>query len=729
MEVESIEARKALEIDGSEDMESGGHKDENVERPTYADKKLSLKDIYAPILRKPIELTTKETALLAYQSLGVVYGDIGTSPLYVFSSITLENPGEKDILGILSLIFWTLTLVALVKYVLIVLRADDYGEGGTFALYSLLNRHVNFRNKISIQNTRLQSDQSLKYYNKSDNIQSKTKLFLESSSSSQSILTFVVLVGTCMVIGDGALTPATSVMSALVGIQSRSSKITQSHVVLMGVVILLALFLVQKYGTNKVSSSFSPIMLLWFFSTAAIGIYNIAVYYPSVFKAISPHYAFGFFKRNGETSWELLGAIFLCVTGAEAMFADLAHFSKKSIQLAFSSFVYPALLLTYAGEAAYLIQHPSDMSTAFYSCVPSPVFWPMFVISTLAAIVASQALISASFSIIRQSLALGCFPRVNIVHTSDEHEGQVYSPEVNYILMILCIAIVVGFRDGVQIGNAYGVAVVWVMLITTNLILVVMLVIWNTNPILAACFYFPFLIIEAIYMTSLIKKVPQGGWVPFAIAAFFLIIMTSWTYGRSRKSIYEAENKMSQLELSQMISNTDISRTPGICIFCTDLVNGIPPIISHYVQQTGSLHQIMIVVTLRIIPVRTVLPEERFIVGKLGDLDDVYRCLVQYGYRDIPDMEGNDYVASVMESLKDQAVSSDEIKRLDSAMERGFVFVTGRTILHATDKNNFFSRMTINYVYRFLQKNFRSSISTLKVPTSKTLQVGMLYEI
>ncbi|XP_043714495.1 potassium transporter 26-like [Telopea speciosissima] len=714
---------------GEHDVEKCVGRDENVEPTKNIEKKLSLRDIYAPAHRNPTEFTTKETLLLAYQSLGVVYGDIGTSPLYVFSSVSLSEPGEKDILGVLSLIFWTLTLVALIKYVMIVLRADDYGEGGTFALYSLLNRHINFRNKIGIQNTRLHSDKSLKYYADKSDLQSKTKKFLENSSRAQSILTFVVLIGTCMVIGDGALTPATSVMSALIGIQSRSSKITQSHVVIFGVVILLALFLVQRFGTSKVSFTFSPIMLLWFISTAAIGIYNIILHYPSVFKAISPHYAFSFFKRNGMTSWELLGAIFLCVTGAEAMFADLAHFSKSSIQLAFSSFVYPALLITYAGEAAYLIKNPHNISTTFYSCIPTPIFWPMFVIATLAAIVASQALISASFSIIRQSLALGCFPRVNIIHTSDEHEGQVYSPEVNYTLMILCIAIVVGFRDGVQIGNAYGVAVVWVMLITTNLILVVMLVIWNTNPILVACFYVPFICIEAIYMTSLVNKVPQGGWVPFAIAAFFLIIMTSWTYGRSKKSIYEAEKKMSQWELRQMISSVEVSRTPGICIFFTDLVNGIPPIIRHYVQNTGSLHEIMIVITVRTLPVRTVLPEERFVVGKLGDMDDVYRCLVQYGYKDTPNIEGDEYVASVVEILKEQAVSREEIERLELAMGKGFVFVTGRTILLSRETNSWFSRITINYLYRFLQKNFRSAVSTLKVPTSKTLQVGMLYEI
>ncbi|KAF5947568.1 hypothetical protein HYC85_013525, partial [Camellia sinensis] len=541
------------------------------------------------------EYHSVQTVLLAYQSLGIVYGDLGTSPLYVFSSIRLSNPGEEDLLGIFSLIFWTLTSIALIKYVFVVLRADDHGEGGTFALYSFLCRHINFQSKLTIQNTRLDSDAKMKYYTLGSRMKSKTKELLERSLAAQSFLSFVVLLGTCMVIGDGALTPATSVLSALQGIQSVSSSITQKHVIIMAVVLLVALFIFQQCGTSKVSSSFSPIMLMWFGSNIAIGVYNIVKYEPSVFKALSPHYIIIFFSRNGVTGWTLLGAIFLCITGmfvcfsvintwAEAMFADLGHFNKNSIQLAFSSFVYPALVITYAGEAAYLIKHPHRMGNAFYSSIPEPVYWPMFVVSTLAAIVASQSMISATFSIVKQSLALGCFPRVNMVHTSSKHEGQVYSPEINYTLMIICIALVVGFQDGVQLGNAFGVVVVWVMIITTCLITLVMLVIWDTNLILVSGFFTIFVTIEGVYMTSLLNKVPQGGWAPFAISAFFLTVMLSWTYGRSQKSIYEAQQKMSLRELDDTLSSASVQRPQGICFFCTDLVNGIPPIIRRYIH-------------------------------------------------------------------------------------------------------------------------------------------------
>ncbi|KAI8009221.1 Potassium transporter 26 [Camellia lanceoleosa] len=514
-----------------------------VETKGLRDRTMSFFHLYQPHPRKPKEYHSVQTLLLAYQSLGIVYGDLGTSPLYVFSSIRLSNPGEEDLLGIFSLIFWTITWIALIKYVFIVLRADDHGEGG-----------------------------------------------------------------------------------------------------------------------------------------------------------------------------------------AEAMFADLGHFNKNSIQLAFSSFVYPALVITYAGEAAYLIKHPHQIGNAFYSSIPEPVYWPMFVVSTLAAIVASQSMISATFSIVKQSLALGCFPRVNMVHTSSKHEGQVYSPEINYTLMIICIALVVGFQDGVQLGNAFGVVVVWVMIITTCLITLVMLVIWDTNLILVCGFFTIFVTIEGVYMTSLLNKVPQGGWAPFAISAFFLTVMLSWTYGRSQKSIYEAQQKMSLRELDDTLSSASVQRPQGICFFCTDLVNGIPPIIRRYIHHANSVREIMVIVTVRTLPITTVLPEERLVVGKLG-LDGVYRCLVQFGYKDLPSMEGDDYVSSVVAKLCEQAETTGEIEKLGSAMKEGVVFVMGRTILKANKDRRWLLRFTINYLYRFLQKNCRSGVSTLKVPQEKTLQVGMFYEI
>ncbi|KAL6972041.1 Potassium transporter [Sarracenia purpurea var. burkii] len=524
---------------------------------------------------------------------------------------------------------------------------------------------------------------------------------------------------------------STHFLSALVGIQSVSPKVTQRDVVILTVVLFLALFLFQRFGTSKVSFTFSPIMVMWFGTNIAIGVYNIVKYEPAILKGLSPHYIIKFFMRNGKEGWNLLGAVFMCITGAEAMFADLGHFNKEAIQLAFVYFVYPSMVITYAGEAAYLTKYPDQIGNAFYNSIPKPVYWPMFVISTLASVVSSQSMISASFSIVKQSLALGCFPRVNMIHTSTEHEGQVYSPEINYILMVICIALVVGFKGGVQLANAYGVVVVWVMIITTCLITLVMLVIWDTNFFLICGFFITFLTIEGVFMTSLLNKIPQGGWVPFAISVFFLIMMLSWMYGRSKKNLYEAKRKMSLTELQDMLSNPSLLRPPGICFFYTDLFNGIPPIIRHYIQHTKSVRTIMVLVTVRTLPIQRVRPEERLVVGKLG-VDGVYRCLVHFGYREIPNVEGreDDYIASLTAKLREDAETTEEVGKLDSAMAEGVVFVIGRIILRANKNNNgWFARFTINRLYRFFQKNSKSAISDLGVPPGKTLQVGMLYEI
>ncbi|KAL6858930.1 hypothetical protein ACP4OV_017932 [Aristida adscensionis] len=702
-----------------EDVGDDGTKASGLTRRTFS-------EFYKLRHRHPLEFTKWQVALLSYQSLGVVYGDIGTSPLYVFSSFTLPDPGEEVILGILSLILWTLTMISLLKYVFIVLHADDHGEGGTFALYSLLRQRVNFKGKMPMPVTHLASDINLKFHSKKNDLPSRMHEFLEASTTAQAVITYIVLIGTCMVMGDGALTPSISVLSAVQGIQSRSSNITQVHVVILCVIILVFLFVFQQYGTSKVSFTFSPIMLMWFALVSSIGLYNIIKYYPPVLKAVSPHYIYIYFARNKRAGWEQLGAAMLCITGSEAMFADLGHFNKFSIQMAFSFLVYPSLILAYAGQAAFLIKNPSKLSTTFYSSIPEPLFWPMFIVASLAAIVASQALISASFSIIRQSIALGCFPRVTMKHTSEKYEGQVYSPEITVFLAVVCILITVGFKGGPEIGQAYGVAVIWVMLITTLLMTVVMVIIWQVHISLAGLFFIVYCSIEVIYTTSLLYKIAQGGWVPFAITAFFLIITLSWTYGRSKKNEYEANNLMDRQEFIRTVTMNN--RVPGICIFCTDLMNGIPPIVRHYVHHMACLRELMVFVTVRSLPVRSVLPEERFLIDKLEPFG-VYRCIVQYGYKDIQNMEDNEYVASVIASLKEIAENDDEITLMDSALANGSTFVFGRVILKMSSKHNCFKRFVINNLYRFLQKNFRSNISSLRISPGKTLQVGMQYEI
>ncbi|GAA0163715.1 transporter [Lithospermum erythrorhizon] len=394
---------------------------------------------------------------LAFQSLGVVYGDLGTSPLYVFYNTFphgIEDP--EDVIGALSLIIYSLTLIPLLKYVFLVCKANDNGQGGSFALYSLLCRHAKIR---TIPNQH-RTDEELTTYsrNKSDDssFAAKTKKWLEANSFRKTSLLIVVLIGTCMVIGDGILTPAISVLSASGGIKVDHPKMSNDVVVLVAVAILVGLFSMQHYGTDRVGWLFAPIVLLWFLFIGGIGIFNIWKYDHSVLKAFSPVYVYRYFRRGKKEGWTSLGGIMLSITGTEALFADLAHFPVPAIQLAFTVVVFPCLLLAYSGQAAYLIQNQDHVIDAFYRSIPGPMYWPMFIIATLAAVVASQATISASFSIIKQAVSLGCFPRVKVVHTSKKFLGQIYSPDINWILMILCIAVTAGFKNQSQIGNAYG---------------------------------------------------------------------------------------------------------------------------------------------------------------------------------------------------------------------------------------------------------------------------------
>ncbi|KAJ0656038.1 putative potassium transporter [Helianthus annuus] len=412
---------------------------------------------------------------LSFQSLGVVYGDLGTSPLYVFYNTFPDKITDtEDIVGALSLIIYSLTLVPLIKYVFIVCRANDNGQGGTFALYSLLCRHA----KVNTIPNQHKTDEELTTYSRSTihekSFAAKTRRWLEGDAFKKNVLLLLVLVGTCMAVGDGILTPAISVLSASGGIKIDHPGMSTDVVVVVAVVILVGLFSLQHYGVDKVGWLFAPIVLLWFLLIGGIGIFNIWKHDSGVLRAFSPVYIFRYFKRRGKKGWTSLGGIMLSITGTEALFADLAHFPVSAIQLAFTVVVFPCLLLAYSGQAAYLMNNKDHASDAFYRSIPDGIYWPMFIIATLAAIVASQATISATFSIIKQANALGCFPRVKVIHTSSKFLGQIYIPDINWILMILCIVVTAGFKNQSQIGNAYGTAVVIVMLATTFLMILIM---------------------------------------------------------------------------------------------------------------------------------------------------------------------------------------------------------------------------------------------------------------
>ncbi|KAH7440394.1 hypothetical protein KP509_04G105100 [Ceratopteris richardii] len=578
--------------------------------------------------------------LLAYQSFGVVYGDLSTSPLYVFKSTFVRklqyHESEEAVLGAFAFIFWTLTLVAAIKYVLIVLSAEDNGEGGPFALYSLLCRHMN----VSLLPARQAMDKELSAYKltlrNNDNRQSlKLKRLFENCKGARVALLALVLLGASMIIGDGVLTPAISVLSSVQGLQVAFVGLHSYVITILACVILITLFSVQHHGTHRVAFLFAPVILLWLLCIAAVGVYNTVVWNSHVVQALSPVYLYKFFRITGKDGLVSLGGVVLCITGTEAMFADLGHFTRLSIRIAFMLIVYPCLVLSYMGHAAYLSKNLLDIEQSFYKSVPNFIYWPVFVVGTLASIIGSQAVISATFSIIKQCHALSCFPRIKVVHTSNQLLGRIYIPEINWILMILCIAVTIGFRDTTAIGNAYGFAVITVMLVTTCLMTLVILIVWQKNPSLAVCFFAFFGILEGLYFSATIMKVAEGGWVPLVLAFLCMFIMYVWHYGTAKKYEFDLENKVSMKWILTLGPSLGIVRVPGIGLIYTELVSGVPAMFSHFVTNLPAIHQILVFVCIKSVHVPYVSLNERYMIGRIGPKEyHMYRCIVRYGYKD-----------------------------------------------------------------------------------------------
>ncbi|KAM7279214.1 hypothetical protein ACFE04_006348 [Oxalis oulophora] len=630
---------------------------------------------------------------LAYQSLGVVYGDLSTSPLYVYKSAFAEDihhsETNEEIYGVLSFVFWTLTLIPLLKYVFIVLRADDNGEGGTFALYSLLCRHARVS---SLPNCQI-ADEELSEYKKDEFLsneiegfaKSGLKLIFEKSKLLQKLLLVLALIGTSMVIGDGVLTPALSVFSAVSGLELSMSNDQHQYIELpVACAILVFLFFLQHYGTHRVGFLFAPIVITWLLCISAIGVYNIFRWDTQIYQALSPYYMYKFLRKTKKQGWMSLGGILLCITGSEAMFADLGHFSQLSIQIAFTSVVYPSLILAYMGQAAYLSKHhfiETDHRVGFYVSVPESIRWPVLVIAILAAVVGSQAIITGTFSIIKQCSSLGCFPRIKIVHTSSKMCGQIYIPEVNWTLMLLCLAVTIGFRDTKHLGNASGLAVITVMLVTTCLMSLVMVLCWHKSIYLAICFMFFFGFIEALYFSSSLFKFREGAWVPIVLAFIFLATMYTWHYGTLKKYEFDLQNKVPINWLLHLGPNLGIARVRGIGLIHTELVTGIPAIFTHFVTNLPAFHQVVVFLCVKSVPVPHVRPDERFLVGRVGPREyRLYRCIARYGYRDVhqDDVEfEKDLVCSIAEFIRSEVpeVITAQITGFDDSEDEAMTVV------------------------------------------------------
>ncbi|KAA0044363.1 potassium transporter 5-like [Cucumis melo var. makuwa] len=681
---------------------------------------------------------------LAFQSIGIVYGDIGTSPLYVFSS---TFPGgikhNDDILGVLSLIIYTITLIPVIKYVFIVLKANDNGEGGTFALYSLICRYakVGLIPNAEVEDREV-SNYQLSLPNEREKRASRIQSKLEKSHFAKVFLLFATMLGTSMVIGDGVLTPCIS-----------------ERTVWASVGILVCLFMVQRFGTDKVGYTFAPIIFVWFALNASIGVYNFIKYDPAVLKALNPNYIIQFFQRNKMDAWISLGGVVLAITGTEALFADVGHFSVRSIQLSMSAITYPALICAYVGQASFLRKHNDLVSDTFYKSIPGGLYWPMFVVAVSASIIASQAMISGTFSIIQQSLSLGCFPRVKVVHTSDKYEGQVYVPEINYLLMLACVGVTLGFKNTTQIGNAYGIAVVFVMTLTSSFLVLIMVMIWKTHILFIITYILTIGTVELVYLSSVLYKFDQGGYLPLAFAAALMTIMYVWNSVFRKKYFYELNHKITSEKLNEIVSTTNFRRIPGIAFFYSELVQGIPPIFKHYVDHVPALQSVLIFITIKSLPVSKVPVDERFLFRKVEAKEiDVFRCVVRYGYTDVR-TEHESFEKILLERLeeferervradskeengvldgrveKDESCNEEEednykaIGRIEEARKDGVVHLVGESEVVAKKGASFGKRIMINYAYSFLKRNLRQSDQVFGIPRMRMLKVGMTCEL
>ena len=544
---------------------------------------------------------------LTLTALGVVYGDIGTSPLYAMRECFFGShsvpPTHDNVLGVLSLIIYSLLLVISVKYIALVMRADNQGEGGVLALTALVPGRTGAVGGVA----RL--------------------------AVGRPVLIALGIFGTALLYGEGMITPAISVLGATEGLEVATA-LFRPYVVPLTVVILVGVFVIQKYGTHRVGGLFGPIMIAWFLTIAVLGAIWIARA-PAVLAAFDPRYAFSFFATNGWTGFAVLGAVVLVATGAEALYADMGHFGKHPIRVAWFALVLPALILNYLGQGALLLHQP-DVDHPFFLLAPSWALYPLVVLATAAAIIASQALISGAFSITRQAIQLGLAPRLEVEHTSAREMGQIYIPQVNWALMAATLVIVVGFGSSSALAAAYGLGVTLTMVITGMLLYVVMTERWRWPVPAAASVMAVFLTIDLAFFGANGLKIPQGGWVTLSIAMLLFTLMTTWKTGRRLVAERLTARAMPLDDFIDMISKVKPARVPGTSVFMTAQPVGTPPALAHNVRYNKVLHNHVVVLTVSTAQQPHVPVDQRVSVEAVGH--NLFNVRVQYGFMEDPDV-------------------------------------------------------------------------------------------
>ena len=545
---------------------------------------------------------TGALAPLAIGALGVVFGDIGTSPLYTFREAfhgageVMANPDH--VFGILSLIFWTITIIVSFKYALLILRADNQGQGGRLALFGLA-------------------------------IQSASK------PGRREKFLALGIVGAALFYGDGMITPAISILSAVEGLKIAQPNLDKDWIVAITIVIVIGLFAIQSRGTGLVGAFFGPVMMLWFTTLGVLGLLQI-VGHPEILLALSPHYALSFLFQNIGIAFPVMGAVLLAVTGAEALYADLGHFGRKPIQTSWFVFVLPCLTLNYFGQGALVLAHPEAVANPFYLLAPDWFLYPLIGLATMATIIASQAVISGAFSLSWQAMRMGVCPRLLITHTSAHHQGQIYVPQINWLLMICVILLVVGFKSSSGLANAYGIAVTGTMIIDTIIAYFVFRSLWRWSLLRTALVIGFILLVEASLLGASLLKVLDGGWFPLLIGAIIIFVLSTWMDGRGLLAKRHGAGSLTEEEFLGALSERHLSRVPGTALFLTAQIDRVPFALLHNMRHNRILHERVVMTTL-ITEARPFVPAgERIEVRDLSR--GFWRIIVHYGFADEPNL-------------------------------------------------------------------------------------------
>jgi KUP system potassium uptake protein len=605
--------------------------------------------------------------LAGVSALGVVFGDIGTSPLYTLKTVlglTGENPDPQVTLGALSLIIWTLIVVTTIKYVSVAMRVDNDGEGGILALMALLG----------VKRER------------------------------RPIIVAVGLFGAALIYGDGAITPAISVLSALEGL-TIATPVVQPYVVPAAVAILIGLFAFQPQGTSRIGRTFGPIMAAWFLCIAFLGVWGIARH-PAVLLAIDPRYAFTYLFSGGAGSFLVLGGVFLCVTGAEALYADMGHFGPRPIRFAWSALVFPSLVLNYAGQAALVLQGEPGSGNIFFRLCPSALLIPLVVLATAATIIASQSIITGAFSMTRQAIQLGWLPRLQITQTSAEGYGQIYVGVVNWLLMMVTVGLTIGFGKSDNLAAAYGIAVSATMLMTSVLLFIAMREIWQWSVPAAGTLAGIFFVVDAAFFSANVVKIAEGGYVPLLLAGCVYFAMVVWHVGAAAVSERVHETLMPIGSFMAKIEEARVPRVPGTAVFLTRTQRDTPPVLVWHLKHNRSLHERLFILTVEIESVPRIRGASRLTVNEIAP--NLWRARARYGFMERPNLPallGEAHARGCMISLDDVTY-----------------YVGHETIVHREDRQAL--PLWLERLFAFMQRNSIHVSDFFRLPPDAVVEIG-----